>query len=163
MRNNNYSLVLKSSLSELSKLEQFVEKISDEYNIGHTYFSNIIVSLTELVKNAIIHGNNSNINKNVYLNFEQKEGKLRFAVTDEGNGFAEGIPNLYDESSYDNNKGNGLFIIKYLSDNIEFNNNGSQIIVDFNIASANELLSLTRINVFNKQGQKQEQKKTMHE
>jgi anti-sigma regulatory factor (Ser/Thr protein kinase) len=162
MKNNNYSLVLKSNLSELPKLERFVEKISDEFNIGHTYFSNIIVSLTELAKNAIIHGNNYNFEKKVLIDFEQKEGKLRFSITDEGKGFSKGIPNLYDESSYDNNESNGLFIVKYLSDNIEFHKNGSQIVVDFNIASANELLSLTRINIL-KQGQIQEQKRTINE
>jgi len=161
MRENKYTLVLNSQLSEMSKLEQFVERISDENNIGHTYFSNIIVTLTELVKNAIIHGNNNDASKKVKVIFENREGKLFFTVMDEGQGFPFIFPTA-EEILTSNDIGNGLSLVCSLSDGLEIRKNGSEIIVSFDIAAANELLSKSRISAFNAVNIK-EQKKSLHE
>lgn len=147
MREKNSTLVLYTRASEFSKLEQFVEKISDDFNIGHTYFSNIIVSLSELVKNAMIHGNNGNPRKKVLIEFENRDGRLFFTVTDEGKGFQFPLPDLTDLQSNPNIK-NGLLIVQSLSDGIEFNATGNGITIFFDIAAANELLSKSRINAF---------------
>jgi serine/threonine-protein kinase RsbW len=160
MRENSHTLILKSQLNEMTKLEQFVEKISDEYNIGHTYFSNIIVSLNELVKNAIIHGNKSNESRKVEVVFENVAGKLVFTVKDEGIGFQFAVPPV-EEILTNENFGNGLSIVLSLSDGLEIKENGSQIKVFFDIAAANELLSKSRINTL-KAGSTKEQKKSLH-
>ncbi len=162
MREKNYTLVLKSHFGEMTKLEQFVEKISDEYNIGHTYFSNIIVSLTELVKNAIIHGNKNSQNKNVSVTFENISGKLVFTVTDEGTGFSFAIPSVEDLLINENIK-NGLSIVYSLSDGMNIRKNGSEVEVSFDIAAANELLSRSRIDALNALKKTKEQKKSLHE
>jgi serine/threonine-protein kinase RsbW len=147
MTEKNSILVLYSRASEFSKLEQFIEKISDDFNIGHTYFSNIIVSLSELVKNAMIHGNNGNPRKKVIIEFENRDGRLFFTVTDQGKGFQFPLPDLNDLHLNPNIK-TGLLIVQSLSDGIEFNSTGNGITIFFNIAAANELLSKSRINAF---------------
>ncbi len=147
MREKNSTLILYTRSSEFSRLEQFIEKISDDYNISHTYFSNIIVTLSELVKNSMIHGNKGIPRKKVQIDFENRDGRLYFTVTDEGKGFAFPLPDLNDLQSNPNVK-NGLLIIQSLSDGMEFNVSGNGITVFFDIAAANELLSKTRINVF---------------
>ena len=46
-----------SSHDEMFKVEQFVEEISDEYLLYGNYYGNILLAVTEAVKNSIIHGN----------------------------------------------------------------------------------------------------------
>jgi serine/threonine-protein kinase RsbW len=162
MREINKTLVLRSHFSELTKLEEFIEMISDEYNIGHTYFSNIIVSLTELVRNAIIHGNKNQTNQTVDIIFLNQDGKLVFTVKDKGTGFSFPLPdtkNLFGNP----NINNGLTIVSSLSDGLEFKHNGSEITVYFDIAAANELLSKSRMNVFSVSQKVKNNKKTLHE
>jgi len=162
MREINKTLVLRSHLSELTKLEEFIEMISDEYNIGHTYFSNIIVSLTELVRNAIIHGNKNQTDQPVEIVFLNQDGKLVFTVKDKGTGFSFPLPDI--NNLFGNpNINNGLSIVNSLSDGIEFNRNGSEITVYFDIAAANELLGQSRMNVFSGHQKIKKNKESLHE
>jgi serine/threonine-protein kinase RsbW len=162
MREKTYTLVLMSSQEEFLKLEEFVEKISDEFNIGHTYFSNIIVTLSELVKNAMIHGNNNNPQKKVAVKFTQNEGRLYFSVEDQGKGFPFPLKEA-SEIPENPNVRNGLSIIHSLSDGLEIENNGSKITVYFDIAAANEILSRSRIQTLKGSHTNETKKKSMHE
>jgi serine/threonine-protein kinase RsbW len=157
MREKSSTLVLYTRPAEFSKLELFIEQISDEYNIGHTYFSNIIVTLTELVKNAMIHGNKGKPYKKVLIEFKNIDGKLTFAVTDEGKGFGFPVPEASDFQS-DPRVKNGLQIVYALSDGLEFNASGNEITVSFDIAAANELLSRSRMRSLSGSQQKVENK-----
>lgn len=161
MGENIYTLVLYTKPSEFVKLEAFVEKISDQFNIGHTYFSNIIVTLSELVKNAMIHGNRNKPEKIVEVSFEHNEGKLIFTVKDQGVGFGFEIP---DVSEFQSNPGirNGLSIVQSLSDSLSFNSNGSEITVSFDISSANELLGLSRLKTLIQSKPSVKSKKSFH-
>lgn len=153
MREKNSTLVLYTRPAEFSKLELFIEQISDEYNIGHTYFSNIVVSLSELVKNAMIHGNKGNPQKKVIISFENRDGKLCFTVSDEGKGFPFPVPDIADMQNNPHVK-NGLLIVQALSDDLEFGAHGNEITVSFDIAAANELLSQSRMKTLSDTRQK---------
>jgi len=162
MREKAYTLILMSSQEEFVKLEEFVEKISDEFNIGHTYFSNIIVSLSELVKNAMIHGNKNNPQKKVAVIFSQNEGRLCFTVEDQGKGFPFPLTEA-SEIPENANVRNGLSIVHSLSDSLEIENNGSKITVYFDIAAANEILSRSRIQTLKGTQTSETSKKSLHE
>ena len=55
--NKHKEIKIESSLDEMFRVEQFVEEISDEYLLYGNYFGNILMAVSEAVKNAIIHGN----------------------------------------------------------------------------------------------------------
>lgn len=80
-------LSIASLENNLFQIEEYVEEICDEYNINTNYYGNILLVLTEAVKNAIIHGNKNDINKFVNIYFESKPFGLSFIVSDEGDGF----------------------------------------------------------------------------
>ncbi len=162
MREKTYTLVLYTKPSEFTRLEAFIEKISDEFNIGHTYFSNIIVSVTELVKNAMTHGNQNNPEKTVRITFEDKNGQLNFTVQDQGQGFNFEISDIKNMllSPYVKN---GLSIVQSLSDGMMLHSNGSEITVMFDISSANELLGRARINTLTAKAQEIKHKNNVHE
>ena len=76
------TLAIASDLKEMHKVEAFIEEISDEFNINHTYFGHLLVTITEAVKNAIVHGNGSDPARRVTVSFEALESSFIFAVTD---------------------------------------------------------------------------------
>lgn len=140
-------LIIKSKLSELHKLEEFVEQISDVYNINSTYYSNILVALTEAVTNSIIHGNKENEKLKVQVIFESKNKGLFFCVKDEGPGFDfDHYPDPTDINIEDYESiGHGIYLMKSLSDVIEYNEEERSVEMGFKISSINKELAVSRI------------------
>lgn len=141
-------LIIKSKLSELNKLEAFVEQISDVYNVNSTYYSNILVALTEAVSNSIIHGNKEKENLKVQVVFESKNKGLFFSVKDEGPGFDfDNYPDPTDINIKDyENIGHGIYLMKSLSDTIEYNEEEKSVEIGFKISSINKELAVSRIS-----------------
>lgn len=144
------TLEFSSVIKNINLVERFIDEICDEYNINNTYFGNILVSLTESVKNAIIYGNKKNPDKKVKVKFISNSAYLSFFISDEGQGFK--ISNTYnpdDLYNNNNNNGRGLYLIKKLSDKVKFYNKGSQIELIFYISSINLQLSVYRVKKLN--------------
>jgi serine/threonine-protein kinase RsbW len=140
-------LKMKSELQEIHKLEDFVEQISDVFNINSTYYSNILVALNEAVTNSIIHGNKSDKNKMVTVLFEAKNKGLFFTVSDEGTGFEfENYPDPTDITIQNYTEiGRGLYLIKSLSDSIVYDTDRKLLEIGFTISSINKELAVSRI------------------
>lgn len=138
---------MKSELQEIHKLEDFVEQISDVFNINSTYYSNILVALNEAVTNSIIHGNKSDKNKMVTVLFEAKNKGLFFTVSDEGTGFDfENYPDPTDITIQNYTEiGRGLYLIKSLSDSIVYDTDRKLLEIGFTISSINKELAVSRI------------------
>lgn len=101
------------------KLDVIIESLS----LKKQYFE-IKLIIVEAVNNAFIHGNNSDKNKSISLQWKLKENLLIVSVTDCG----YGIKNLinYKEINEDNileDCGRGLYIISCYTDEMEFKDN----------------------------------------
>ncbi len=118
----------------LNKAEKFVEEINKEFNLSEVVYGNILVSVTEAVNNAILHGNKLDKTKNVGLECEISKKEISFKVSDDGQGFDfDNIPDPTLPENIEKLNGRGVFLIKNLSDKMEFFNNGSVIEFKFNI------------------------------
>ncbi len=121
-------LVIKSDISELNKVELFVNEFFSAYNISSKYFNNVFLCISEAVVNSIIHGNKNNVSKRVFItaNFDGKILKVK--IKDEGEGFI--LKDIKDPIEYCNIKnetGRGIHIIKALADIIKYNKKGNSI------------------------------------
>ncbi|MEI6575724.1 MAG: ATP-binding protein [Bacteroidota bacterium] len=143
---NLQQLVIGSSLENLNLVSGMVEEICDQYNINNTYFGNILVAVTEACSNAIVHGNQGKPDKKVNIQFESGPHGLKFSVRDEGSGFDyHAVPDpteSSDEEAPASRK--GLYLIRTLSDEVVFKENGSLIQFGFHISSINYQLSVER-------------------
>lgn len=138
-------LALASNLQEMHRVEAFIEEISDEFNINHTYFGHILVAVTEAVKNGIVHGNQGDSSKGIELKFEARESALVFTVSDRGVGFN---PNAIQDPSdplSSEDAGRGIFLIRSLAEQVNWNEKGNSISFHFSIASINFIKSSERI------------------
>ena len=127
------SIKIPSDMSNLYRAEQLVDKIAEGLDIRDELYGNISVCIVEAVSNAIQHGNNYDVTKIVLLKYEYSEGVLKFVVEDEGVGFnLNTVPDPTLPENVENIKGRGIFLIKHLSDKINFDNQGSKLSISFN-------------------------------
>lgn len=130
-----YTLQLPSKVDSITTVENFVDTLKDEYNIGDDTYANMLTCLSEATINAIVHGNKLDDTKKVFINLEVQSGKLlQFTVADEGDGFDyNSLPDPTAPENLENLTGRGVFIIKHLADQCIFNVKGNQIELHFKI------------------------------
>jgi serine/threonine-protein kinase RsbW len=86
------------------------------------------VALAEAVANAIQCGNGADPSKFVRVQSELFHDRIRLGVTDEGPGFDPStVPDPRDPDLLESPCGRGLFIIRHLAEQVEFNEKGNTI------------------------------------
>ena len=115
------------SLSEnIRMIESFIDNAKDKFKFND--------AVTEAVNNAIKHGNQGQSTKNVGLALSLEEGLIKFKVEDEGGGFD--FQNLPDPTAPENLEkpgGRGIFLMKHLSDEVDFKEGGRVVELSFYI------------------------------
>lgn len=125
-------LRIPSIVTQIQEIETIVNKVVVDYNVSEEKYPNILISLTEAVNNAIIHGNNKDESKFVNINFEKTHEGVSIRVSDEGRGFnLQSIPDPTRPENLECCGGRGVFLIQQLTDKVQFLNNGSTIEMHF--------------------------------
>jgi serine/threonine-protein kinase RsbW len=98
-------------------------RVSDEDNFE------IELALREAIVNAIVHGNQQDPRKRVYINCRcMADGEVSVTVEDEGIGFrSDAVP---DPTSPDNRlrtHGRGIYLMRTLMDEVDFEQGGSVV------------------------------------
>lgn len=123
------------SLAEnIRMIESFIDNAKEKFNLQDDIYGNIMIAVTEAVNNAIKHGNKSNKEKNVSLCLKIDESILKFIVRDEGEGFD--YHNLPDPTAPENLSkpgGRGIFLMRHLSDEVNFTEKGRVVELNFYI------------------------------
>jgi serine/threonine-protein kinase RsbW len=121
-------LVLPSDFKAVSQVELLVDKVCMELNLNESFYGNVLIAVSEAVNNAIEHGNKKNQVLPILMKVCDSIESVCFVVEDKGKGFD--FENLPDPTSPDNllkEKGRGVFLMKNLSDELNFKNNGSTV------------------------------------
>ncbi|MEX8547328.1 MAG: ATP-binding protein [Mucilaginibacter sp.] len=130
-----YTLQLPSTMESIPRLESLVEEISERYQVSEDTFANMMTCLNEALINAIVHGNQSDATKTVYINAEVNDHKkIIWTVADEGPGFDyNNIPDPTAPENLEKLTGRGVFIIKHLADQFIFNARGNEVELHFKL------------------------------
>lgn len=130
-----YTLKLPSELSSLTSVENFIDALKIQYNIGEDLYAEILTCVSEAVNNAVVHGNKEDKLKKVNVSLEvQNNKRMVFIISDEGEDFDYTI--LPDPTSPENIEqltGRGIYIIKQLAEKCIFNSRGNEIELHFKI------------------------------
>lgn len=123
------------SLSEnIRMIESFIDNAKEKYELDDDIYGNIMIAVTEAVNNAIKHGNQNNSSKNVSLSLSLEEGLIRFRVEDEGVGFDYShLPDPTAPENLEKPGGRGIFLMKHLSDEVNFKEKGKIVELAFYI------------------------------
>lgn len=127
-------LKLSSEPRSIAEVEKFVKKLVQRYRLNDDQHGNILISLTEAVNNAIIHGNCQDRSKQVMVRLRENRGKIAIQVSDEGCGFDyRSIPDPTKGDNLCKCGGRGVFLMQRLSDGISFRNGGRTVEMQFSI------------------------------
>jgi len=138
------NFVIQSDITILPVVEERLFHFCRECNVGN-YYSTVSVAALQAVENAIVHGNGNDTSKNVELTFGTCRGGIFVQVTDEGDGF--------DFSSFGQlpadgqTAGEGIFVMKSLSDKIQFSEGGRSVRMEFIVSGIDPTDALERVTI----------------
>ena len=116
------SIKIKSERSEILKFEKVLEEINSEFGLNPDRMINFQIAISEEIVKAIVHGNNDNPDKSVYIYIGYDQSKIEIRIKDEGEGFKlEEIPDPTKNDNLLKEHGRGLYIIRSLVDKFECN------------------------------------------
>ncbi len=125
---------LTSSPNSIAALEDYLQSILMENESCASKFPDILISLTEAVNNAIIHGNKSDSSKEVKVACKSSKTGISFSIIDEGAGFdPQAIPDPTSPDKLECCGGRGVYIMNALADKVAYKNNGSTVEIFFNL------------------------------
>ncbi|MCP9237392.1 ATP-binding protein [Lewinella sp. JB7] len=127
-------LTLASDPSNITKVEQLVKKLASRYHLNQEKHDNLLISLTEAVSNAIIHGNKQDRSKTVSIRCAQVTDGLTIRVSDQGGGFNfRSLPDPTCPERICECGGRGVFLMHQLCDRMRYTNGGSTVEMRFRL------------------------------
>ena len=125
-------IVIPSITENIRIIESFIDNAKEKFQLDDDIYGNIMIAVTESVNNAIMHGNKSDKSKSVTLSLSLNQNTINFTIMDEGNGFDfQNLPDPTAPENIDKPSGRGIFLMKHLSDEVSFKNNGSLVQLSF--------------------------------
>ena len=121
LKNGKYSVKFRSNVDHLEEVELITSKIAAEAGFDESSSDDLSIVITELFNNAIHHGNKDDLNKEVQIEYNLQAHHLEISVQDQGNGFIpDKIKNPLDPENLLAESGRGLYLVKMLMDETEF-------------------------------------------
>jgi len=113
-------------------VENLIDEICETLNVNEEYYGNILISLTEAVNNAMVHGNKLDSQKKVLVTVKTDDTSIHFTISDEGPGFDyDNLPDPTAPENIEKPNGRGVFLMKNLADGCNFEENGRIVELEF--------------------------------
>jgi serine/threonine-protein kinase RsbW len=121
-----------SLIENIQVIESFIDNAKDTFEINDDLYGNIMISVTECISNAIVHGNQSDPAKMVHLELQMEPGLLSCSIEDEGSGFDfSSLPDPTAPEHIEKTGGRGIFLMRHLSDEVKFEEGGKKTVLSF--------------------------------
>jgi len=125
-----FEMEIPSDPYQIHRVEENLEKFFRKSGLEETDIENIGIAATEMVNNAIHHGNRDDRKKKVYIKFIKLAHQIEIVIRDDGGGFdPNSIADPLDPENLFKESGRGIFIVKSLMDDVKFkfNQNGTEV------------------------------------
>ncbi len=134
MSNLHKDLTLPSNPENVRQVEPLVRDVANRLNLSREQYDDILLSLTEAVTNAMVHGNRGDSNKRVCISLRQQKNVLSIRVSDEGPGFnPKQVPDPTQPNYLEECGGRGIFLMKRLSHQCRFTHGGRTVEMRFEL------------------------------
>lgn len=126
------SLTIGSELENLTAVESLIVRVCQSVGVHEDVYGNVLIAVTEAVNNAIIHGNKFVKDAPVDLKVFDDNSSFCFLVSDNGPGFDHrNLPDPTAPENIEKENGRGVFLMRNLADEVEFNDRGNEVTVVF--------------------------------
>jgi serine/threonine-protein kinase RsbW len=128
-----YFLEISSERKNIKQVENLMLNANKEFGLSEDEYNKLMIAVTEIAMNAIVHGNKENIFKKVKMYVEHDDSEMKIVVMDEGEGFnIEKLPDPTDMDNILDLHGRGVFIARALVDEFFYQHideNGSEFVM----------------------------------
>ncbi len=108
-----------STLDYLPQVDEFIEGRLKKLGIAKGQIYDIAISVSEVVTNAVVHGNKSDLGKKVRISLKADSSRVEVTVEDEGGGFDRGgVCSPIEQANLLKEAGRGLHIVESLMDEV---------------------------------------------
>ena len=91
-------------------VENLIDEICETLDVNEEYYGNILISMTEAVNNAMVHGNKLDSQKKVLVTVKTDDTSIHFTISDEGPGFDyDNLPDPTAPENIEKPNGRGVF------------------------------------------------------
>ncbi len=136
---NSARLVIPSDPHRVAEADEFLETTLRGRGVPESMVTDVAIASTELINNAIVHGNKSNPNKTVTIEITFTASDLTVRVADQGEGFNPlEIPDPLAEENLLREVGRGVFIVRSLMDDLRYEpgpDGGTVVVARKNLSS----------------------------
>ena len=117
-----FELKFSSDTKYLENVEKLSSKVAQYAKLSESDSDDLGIVTTELVNNAIHHGNNNDPEKQVHIIFTVDQQKIELRIIDQGSGFnPEHLKDPLAPENLLSESGRGIFLIRNLMDGLDFN------------------------------------------
>lgn len=114
-------MIIPSSQLYLAKVDEFVERKLKKLGLNKDQLADVAISVTEVVNNAIVHGNKNDPQKKVILRILADDCCVTIEVEDQGQGFDPCcLPCPINDENLLKEVGRGIFIVRSLMDKVDY-------------------------------------------
>lgn len=127
-------LNIASKKENLQKVEKLIDEFTEIKELDESLYGKIMLATIEAANNAIVHGNKLDPEKEVKIKVIKRKDRLEIFIEDQGEGFDYmRIPDPTAPENIENIHGRGIFLMKQLSDEVNFFDKGTKVQILFKI------------------------------
>jgi serine/threonine-protein kinase RsbW len=120
-KREEFELIIPSQIDQIRKVEDFTEKVVIKTSLINEERDSLAIAVTEIVNNAMIHGNKLNPDKHVIIHYTVTPHEFIISIKDEGVGFdPEKLEDPCKPENLLKDCGRGVFIVRSLLDEVRF-------------------------------------------
>ncbi len=119
-----------SYYEEIDNIAAAILRDMDELGYSDDIIRKMKLSLTELMANAICHGNGEDHSKKVYVGHMVKRKEVLVSILDEGEGFdPDSVPDPTLPENIVKDHGRGIYIVSNYVDELAYNEKGNRVLL----------------------------------
>lgn len=123
-----------SKKENLREIEKLVDEFNEIEELNESLYGKVLLATIEAANNAIVHGNKLDPEKTVMVEIRKGKDRIEIYVEDQGEGFNYmRIPDPTAPENIENIHGRGVFLMKQLSDEVNFYKNGTKVQILFKV------------------------------
>lgn len=128
----NYTMEIASDSHQIHNVEEMLERFLEQAGLSKEMIDNLAIATTEMVNNAIHHGNRNDHNKKVHISFKKRDRRIEICIRDYGCGFdPQNVADPLEPENMFKDSGRGIFIVKSLMDEVKysFTKKGTKVVM----------------------------------
>jgi anti-sigma regulatory factor (Ser/Thr protein kinase) len=135
-----FTMKIPSSLTKVANALSEMSRFLESFHLDESFLAKSRVVLRELLANAIQHSNYSQVEQTISIDAEFIEYHcLRISVNDSGDGFDHRLYGLNKPIAANGMKGRGSYLVRTLTDKMEFNQLGNCITVYISLSAIEDI------------------------